>query len=147
MLVQAKHWSSDYKDLYGLINKHKLLIPEAPIAGQTDFTKPVGLYYKGNTVLSQPGECCSQTYLVANAFDTAEETLHFQSFLLTKIVRFLVLQAVVSQHVSREKFCFVPDLGHYDVDYTDEMLRKEWGITNEEWEYIDSRIHNYSSQE
>lgn len=139
--------ASDYKDLYGLINKHKLLIPEAPIAGQTDFTKPVGLYYKGNTVISQPGECCSQTYLVANAFDTAEETLHFQSFLLTKIVRFLVLQAVVSQHVSREKFCFVPDLGHYDVEYTDEMLRKEWGITNEEWEYIDSRIHNYSSQE
>jgi site-specific DNA-methyltransferase (adenine-specific) len=62
-------------------------------------------------------------------------------------VRFLILQTVVSQHVSREKFCFVPDLGEYNRFYTDEYLRKEWGISEEEWNYIDSRIHNYGGDE
>ena len=60
----------DVKDLMGSLNKWKLLIPEAPIAGQTDFTKPVGLYYEGNTIIAEPKECCTQTWLVANSFTT-----------------------------------------------------------------------------
>ncbi len=133
----------DVRDISGDIDKYKLLIPEAPIAGQTDFTKPVGLYYEGNTIVAKPGECCTQTWLVANVFDSEEETLFFRSYLLTKIVRFLILQTVVSQHVSRDRFCFVPDLGKYEFVYTDEFLRKEWGISDDEWQYIDSKIHNY----
>ncbi len=138
---------TDIKDLFNCLNKWKLLIPKAPIAGQTDFTKPVGLYYEGNTIVSKPGECCSQTWLVANSFKTKEETDFFRSYLLTKTVRFLVLQTVVSQDVSREKFCFVPDLGTYDRIYSDEYLIKEWGISSEEWKYIDSRIHNYGGDD
>ena len=142
-----KVYANDVKDLFGCLNKYKLLIPEAPIAGQTDFTKPVGLYYEGNTIISNPGECCTQTWLVANSFETREETEFFRSYLLTKIVRFLVLQTVISQHVSREKFCFVPDLGTYDRVYTDDYLRQAWGISEEEWAYIDSRIHNYGGDD
>jgi site-specific DNA-methyltransferase (adenine-specific) len=84
---------------------------------------------------------------VANSFKTKKETEFFRSYLLTKIVRFLVLQTVISQHVSREKFCFVPDLGVYERIYTDEYLKDLWGITDEEWSYIDSRIHNYGSDD
>lgn len=138
---------NDVNDLFKCLDKYKLLIPEAPIAGQTDFTKPIGLYYSGNTLIANPGECCTQTWLVANSFDSKEETENFRTYLLTKTVRFLILQTVISQHVSREKFCFVPDLGTYDMKYTDEYLRKAWGITDEEWAYIDSRIHNYGGDE
>lgn len=134
---------NDVSDITGTLNKYKLLVPEAPIAGQSDFTKPVGLYYMGNTIVANPGECCTQTWLVANAFDTKEEVEHFRSYLLTKVVRFLILQTVVSQHVSREKYMFVPDLGVYDHEYTDKELCEAWGITEDEWQYIDSRIHNY----
>lgn len=141
-----KVYTKDVKDLFNCLNKFKLLIPEAPIAGQTDFTKPVGLYYEGNTLIANPGECCTQTWLVANSFDTKEETEFFRSYLLTKIVRFLILQTVVSQHVSREKFCFVPDLGEYDRIYTDDYLIEKWGISEEEWNYINSRIHNYGGE-
>ena len=137
---------NDVNDLFKCLNKYKLLIPEAPIAGQTDFTKPVGLYYSGNTLIANPGECCTQTWLVANSFDTKEETEFFRSYLLTKTVRFLILQTVISQHVSREKFCFVPDLGKYNMNYTDEYLREIWGITDDEWAYIDARIHNYGDE-
>jgi site-specific DNA-methyltransferase (adenine-specific) len=53
---------------------------------------------------------------------------------------FLLLQTVVSQDVTKKNYCFVPDLGTYTGEYTDEMLKKMWSISNEEWEYIDSRI-------
>ena len=123
-----------------LIYKWKLLIPPAPIAGQTDFSKPVGFYYEGNTRIAEPGECCTESWLVACAFSTKAEVVSFKSYLLTKTVRFLLLQTVMSQHVTKQNFCFVPDLGKYDGEYTDEMLLKRWGLSKEEWEFIDSKI-------
>lgn len=133
----------DVSDPNGYLNKWKLLVPRSPIAGQTDFTKPVGFYYDGNTIISKPGECCTESFLIAGAFDSEEETLNFKSYLFTKTVRFLLLQAVVSQDVLRNKYCFVPALEKYDEEYSDEKLRQRWNIDDSEWEYIDSRIHNY----
>lgn len=137
---------SDVSDSNHILGKWKLLVPKAPIAGQTDFTKPVGFYYDGNTRIAAPGECCTESWIVAGAFDTEEETLNFKSYLFTKVVRFLLLQTVVSQDVLRNKFCFVPALKKYDCKYTDKMLCDRWQITDEEWEYIDSRIHNYGGE-
>ena len=131
---------SDVEDKKGLLDKWKLLIPPAPIAGQTDFSKPVGFYYDGNTRISKPGECCTESWIVAGAFKTKAEAVAFRSYLFTKIVRFLLLQAVISQDVTKQCFCFVPDLGKYEGEYTDLMLVKKWGLTNEEWQFIDSKI-------
>lgn len=131
---------ADVKDCAHLLNKWKFLIPKAPIAGQTDFSKPIGFYYDGNTRIAKPGECCSESWLVAGAFDTENEALSYKSYIFTKIVRFLLLQTVVSQNITKKNFCFVPDLMNYSGEYTDKMLCEKWNITPEEWEYIDSRI-------
>ncbi|PWJ68320.1 MULTISPECIES: Eco57I restriction-modification methylase domain-containing protein [unclassified Fibrobacter] len=130
----------DVDDSLKLLNKWKFLVPKAPIAGQTDFSKPVGFYYDGNTRIAKPGECCSESWLVAGAFDTKEETINYKSYIFTKTVRFLLLQTVVGQNITRKNFCFVPDLEKYDQVYSDDYLRKQWGITDKEWEYIASRI-------
>jgi site-specific DNA-methyltransferase (adenine-specific) len=130
----------DVVDSKGYLEKWKLLVPKAPIAGQTDFTQPVGLYYDGNMRISRPGECCTESWLIAGAFNTQNELVSYKSYLLSKIVRFLILQSVVSQDVTKKNYCFVPDLEKYFGEYTDEKLCKMWGITREEWAYIDSRI-------
>lgn len=130
----------DVSDRYKIKDKWKLLIPAAPIAGQTDFSKPVGFYYNGNTRIAKPGEICTESWLVACSFSTEEEVKSFKSYLFTKIVRFLLLQTVVSQHVTREKFTFIPYIESFDIEYTDEMLRKRWNITDDEWDFIDSKI-------
>lgn len=130
----------DVDDSRGYLDKWKLLAPKAPIAGQTDFTKPVGFYYEGNTRIAKPGECCTESFIVLGAFDSENEVLSYRSYIFTKLVRFLLLQTVVSQDVTKKNYCFVPDLGTYTGEYTDEMLKKMWSISNEEWEYIDSRI-------
>ncbi|MEI6680534.1 MAG: Eco57I restriction-modification methylase domain-containing protein [Mariniphaga sp.] len=130
----------DITDSGDLLNKWKLLIPKAPIAGQTDFSKPVGFYYNGNVRIASPGECCTESWIVAGAFLSKEEVLSYKSYVFTKIVRFLILQTVVSQDVTKKNYAFVPDLGKYDGVYTDDILRNKWDITDEEWMFIDSRI-------
>jgi len=138
---------SDIVDSYGYIDKWKLLIPKAPIAGQTDFTKPVGFYYDGNTRIAKPGECCTESWLVAGAFNTEKEVLSFKTYLFTKVVRFLLLQTVVSQDVLRKKFIFIPALDKYEGQYTDGILCNQWGINEDEWRYIDSKIKDITNNE
>ena len=134
----------DVTDNYGLLNKWKFLAPRSPIAGQTDFSKPVGIYYNGNTKIVPPGTCCTESLLVLYSSDDKNEIEFFKSYLYTKIVRFLLLQCVVSQDIIREKYRFVPHLGHYDMIYTDEYLCKIWGISSEEWDFIDSKVLSVS---
>jgi len=131
---------NDIKDESGYLEKWKLLIPFAPIAGQTDFSKPIQFYYEGNTIIAKHGECCSESWLVAGAFSSKKEVEAFKSYLLTKTVRFLLLQSVISQNITRQYFNFIPDLIDYKVEYTDELLRKSWNINSDEWSFIDSRI-------
>ena len=139
--IGKKHANKeDVSDSFNLLNKWKLLIPKSPIAGQTDFSKPIRFYYDGNVMLAAPGECCTESFIVAGAFDTEDEVLSFKSYLFTKTVRFLLLQTVVSQDVTKGNFRFVPDLGTYNGEYTDARLREKWNITDDEWGLIDSRI-------
>jgi site-specific DNA-methyltransferase (adenine-specific) len=132
----------DVADENKLLDKWKFLAPKAPIAGQTDFSKPVGFYYDGNTRIAKPGECCTESFIVLGAFSTEKEVLAYKSYVFTKIVRFLLLQTVISQDVTKNNFQFVPDLGNYEGEYTDELLAKRWGITSNEWVLIDSKIKN-----
>ena len=104
----------DVTDSQNYLNKWKLLVPPAPIAGQTDFTKPVGFYYDGNTRIAKPGECCTESFIIAGAFDAEKEVQSFKSYLFAKIARFLLLQQVVSQHVTKKVFGFIPDLDKYE---------------------------------
>lgn len=128
----------DITDNFGLLDKWKFLAPRSPIAGQTDFSKPVGFYYDGNTRIVPPGTCCTESFLVLYAADTKEEIESFKTYLYTKTIRFLLLQCVVSQDITREKFRFVPALEKYEGTYSDYMLRQMWEITDDEWNFIDS---------
>lgn len=124
------------------MEKWKFLVPKSPIAGQTDFSKPVAFYYSENTRIAKPGECCTESWIVAGAFETEREVLSYKSYIFSKIVRFLLLQTVVSQDVTKKNYCFIPDLQMYNTEYTDDYLRQLWNITDEEWSYIDSRIES-----
>lgn len=133
---------NDVDDSKGYLEKWKFLVPKSPIAGQTDFSKPVAFYYSENTRIAKPGECCTESWIVAGAFGTEREVLSYKSYIFSKIVRFLLLQTVVSQDVTKKNYCFIPDLQMYNTEYTDDYLRQLWNITDEEWSYIDSRIES-----
>ncbi len=130
----------DVKDDFNIINKYKFLAPKAPIAGQTDFTKPVMFFYSGNTLIAKPGEVASESWLVLNTFDTDVEAQNFRSYVFTKVFRFLLLQTVVSQNLTKANYSFIPNLKEFKTKINDEILVKQFGLTKDEWEYIDSRI-------
>jgi site-specific DNA-methyltransferase (adenine-specific) len=123
-----------------------LLAPKAPIAGQTDFSKPVRFYYEGNTRIAKPGECCTESWIILGSFDSEAETISYRSYIFTKIVRFLLLQTVVSQDVTRKNFCFIPKFDCWAGTYTDDMLRTMWDISDDEWKYIDSKISDIGGE-
>ena len=114
---------NDITSRHDIINKWKLLIPKAPIAGQTDFSKPIRFYHPDNAFIAEPGTCCTESWIIAPYFDSKNEAEFFQSYLFTKVVRFLILQTVISQDVNKKNFNFVPSFQKYD-DYSDEYFTK-----------------------
>jgi site-specific DNA-methyltransferase (adenine-specific) len=132
----------DYSDENNYINKYKLLIPKAPIAGQTDFSKPIMIYYEGNILIAKPGEICSESWLVAFASEDLKEVEGFKKYLLTKTFRFLLLQTLVSQNTSRKNFCFIPTFDTYKIDITDKYLKDLWELSDKDEELINRKIRN-----
>jgi len=131
---------ASFTDRYGLKDKWKVLIPKAPIAGQTDFSKPIRIYHEKNVLLARPGEICTESYIVAGAFDNELSAIHFRQYLFTKLARFLILLTIISQDVNKKNFRFLPDLGDYSQKVDDAILVEMWGISESEWSYINERI-------
>src|SRR3546814_15423941 len=72
-------------------------------------------------------------------FDTSEETENYAYYLATKFVRFLVLQRKLTQHVTPDRFRFVPMLD-MKRRWTDAQLYRKLGLTADERDYIKRSI-------
>jgi site-specific DNA-methyltransferase (adenine-specific) len=117
--------SKDVTNLRDDIAKHKVFASRAPIAGQTDFNKPIGFFTDGNAFIAKPGEVCSETYIVINSFESKDETEHFMTYFRSKFFRFLLSLRVVSQDVPRDRYAWVPDLGDYSEPMTRSSTSKQ----------------------
>lgn len=87
----------------------------------------------------EPNAICTETYLIAGAYETLNQANNLLSYLKTKFVRFLIGQAAIGQHITRASFQFVP-LQDFSEPWTDEKLYAKYGITPEEQQYIESLI-------
>ena len=86
-----------------------------------------------------PNSVCTDTYIVINAHNTKDEAENIMSYLKTKFVRFLVLQTITSINITRGNYQFVP-LQDFSHPWTDEMLYKKYGLTEDEIAFIESMI-------
>ena len=132
--------NKDYSDRLDLKDKWKLLIPFAPIAGQTDFSKPIKFFNENNILVAKPGEIASETWLVAFSSEKEHEVLNFKKYLETKFFRFMLLQMVISQNITRNCYSFVPNLKHYKNEVNDNDLYKMFDISKREQQLINSKI-------
>lgn len=99
--------------------------------------------------LLQPQCVCTQSYLVAGAYATAEEAENLLTYLKTKFVRYLILQTITSQDLSPEKFMFVPlqnftsksDINwSATVEEIDKQLYEKYGVDEAERSLIENTI-------
>ena len=97
----------------------------------------------------KPNEVCTETYIVVCTFDNEIEANNLYSYMKTKFVRFLISELTSTQHLSKDKFEFVPlqdFTSSSDIDWSkpvadiDSQLYSKYGLSEEEITFIESMI-------
>lgn len=116
------------------VDRWKVLIP---MAGDGHGRVPA--FVLGEPIALAPGSACTQSYMVAGTFGSRLETENYARFLTTKFARFLVLQRKISQHLTPDRFAFVPWLD-FTRRWLDEELYKQFNLGEDEVAYIERVI-------
>lgn len=86
-----------------------------------------------------PQTVCTETYIVIDSYDSESMALNMTAYLKTKFVRFLISQISMSQHITKDRFKFVPSLD-MSIVWTDDKLFKRYELNDEEIDYINTII-------
>lgn len=126
-IVQNKDW----------IEKWKVL---TAAAAEGDGTFPNKI--TGAPKIAEPNSVCTETYLVVGVYDSKENAEKITQYLKTKFVRFLISLRKNAQHLSKERFSFVPmqDLNNDISKFTDAELFKKYNLSNEEIAFISTIV-------
>jgi site-specific DNA-methyltransferase (adenine-specific) len=90
-------------------------------------------------IVGEPGSVCTQTYLVAGPLSSKVEAESVESYLRTRLARFLISLRKPAQHVFSGMYRWVP-VQPWDRIWTDVALYKKYGITKDERAFIEGMI-------
>lgn len=120
-----------------LIDVWKLFLP---VAGSGRERERSGVdIVLGPSILGEPGSVCTQTYLAAGPFASESEARSADSYLKTKLARFLISLRKPAQHVFRGMYRWVP-IQEWDQIWTDATLYKMYGLSASEIDFIEGMI-------
>ena len=86
-----------------------------------------------------PLSACTESYLVAGAFDSEGEADHLLAYLNTKFARFLIMQMLASMNMSRSSYSFVP-VQSWEKAWSDEELYDKYGLSDDEIAFVEHMI-------
>lgn len=116
------------------IDKDKVIISRSYNGG---YSYPHQIINK--PIFAPKGSCCTETYIVCDIVQNAQQAQNLREYIATKFFRFLVFLRKVSQDNPKDRFSFVP-IQNYDETWTDEKLYAKYGITPEEQAFIETMI-------
>lgn len=93
----------------------------------------------GKPIVASPPSACTETYLVVGAYETKAEAENLATYLRTRFLRFLVGLRKNTQHITRDRFAFVPSVPMTKA-WTDKKLYEHFGITDEEIAFIEAIV-------
>ncbi len=122
-----------------LLDKYKVMVSKVTSehAGEPDKNGTFRILSRMQVL--KPHEVCTDSYLTTSAFDTEKEATNFYNYLRTKFARVLLMQAVSSINLSRDKFYFIPTQD-FTQEWTDEKLYEKYNLSEDEVSFIDSII-------
>lgn len=128
-----------------LIDKYKVIVSQA-ISEHAGEPNKDGSYKLLSTVkLLEPGEICTFSYITIGAFDDVKEAENLEDYLITKFSRFLILLAISSINISKDKFMFLPTQD-FTKKWTDEDLYKKYKISQNEIDFIENIIKDWTKK-
>lgn len=125
-------------DKQKLLGKYKVIITYAMSGGNKPSSDGNYQVLSSLKVLG-PNEAATETYLILGVYDSKEEAEHMVQYASTKFFRFLLLQALSSIHITKDKFCFVP-VQDMQEEWSDEKLFVKYNLSQNEQEIIESTI-------
>jgi site-specific DNA-methyltransferase (adenine-specific) len=93
----------------------------------------------GKPIVAPPPSACTETYLVVGAYESENEANNLAAYLRSRFLRFLVGLRKNTQHITQDRFAFVPALP-MTKKWTDEMLYAHFGITADEVAFIETIV-------
>lgn len=93
----------------------------------------------GKPIIAAPPSACTETYLVVGAYNSQNEAVNLASYLRTRFPRLLVGLRKNTQHITKDRFAFVPVLSMTQT-WTDEKLYEHFGLTKDEIAFIESMV-------
>lgn len=122
--------NAEYVDYWKVVTSRSTSVPEED-NGQ--------VLRMSQTFIAEPGSVVSESYIVIDAFKSKNEAENCMSYVKTKFLRYLCQPTIVSPDVSNRTFDLVP-LQDFSHPWTDEMLYKKYGLTEDEIAFIESMI-------
>lgn len=121
-----------------LLDKYKVIITYA-MSGGNKPTSEGNYQILSSLKVLQPNEACTETYLILDTFTSENEANNMVSYMESKFARFLLLQALTSIHITKDKFCFVP-MPDCSQTWNDKKLYAKYNLNQEEMDYIENMI-------
>lgn len=126
-------------DRDNLVDKYKVIMTKAMSGGNKPSSEGNYLVISNTMRVLSPGEVCTETYLCLGSFDNEEEANGLRDYMKTKFFRFLLLQALTSINISKEKFELIPIID-FKQKIDDKMLYKKYNLNESEIEFIENKI-------
>ena len=145
--IDRKH--VELTDRIELIDSFKVIITYAMSGGNKPTSNNDYMVIPNTMKVIGPGEICSETYLCVGNFKERNLATNLKKYIATKFFRFLLLQALSSIYITKDKFCFVPVQNFVDksdilwsksIREIDIQLYKKYNLTDDEISYIESKI-------
>jgi len=140
---------SEVKRSQNMIDQYKVYISKATCEHTGVPDKNGQFKVVSSNGILKPNEICTQSYIVVGNFDDEVQAKNLHAYIKTKLFRTLMLLALTSQDISKEKFCFVPlqdFTDKSDIDWSksvkeiDQQLYKKYGLSKEEIDFIESKV-------
>ncbi len=123
-----------------LIDKYKVKISIMVPQGGEVGIKPANGYRSISTPqIVPPGMVDTFSYLNIGFFDTREEAENLVSYISSKFARYLLRTTYSSVHVSKDNFCFVPQM-NMTKKWTDSALYDYFGLDQGERDLIEKTM-------
>lgn len=137
-----KYIRRDYVHNVVNLDFYKVLLPEA--SGTGSFGEIIS-----NPIIGVPGLANTETFLSIGKFSNEDEAANLQNYLKCKFTRALLGIMKVTQHITPEKFKYVPlqdFTSSSDIDWSqsisdiDRQLYRKYGLSEAEVNFIESKV-------